>query len=126
MNTTVRVTEFQGDVVFLHEVVPGVADRSYGIQVAKLAGLPRAVVERARIILDELEAHDRQAPVERMVDDLPLFAAARPAPAAGPAPEAILRDGLRDAVEAIAPDEMTPREALEALYRLKALARSNG
>ena len=112
-----RVTEFQGDVVFLHEVVPGVADRSYGIQVAKLAGLPRSVVERARIILDELEASDRQAPVERLIDDLPLFAAASraaaPAATAGPdAPARVARAGLD-------PDEMSPREALEALYRLK-------
>ena len=86
-----RVTEWQGDVVFLHEVVPGVADRSYGIQVAKLAGLPRAVVERARIILDELEASDRQAPVERLIDDLPLFAAASraAAPAASAEPDAV-------------------------------------
>jgi DNA mismatch repair protein MutS len=118
VNTTVRVTEFQGDVVFLHEVAPGVADRSYGIQVAKLAGLPRAVVERARVILDELEAHDRQAPVERMVDDLPLFAASR-----APAPTASEGDPLRDALASIAPDELSPRDALEALYRLKALSR---
>jgi DNA mismatch repair protein MutS len=122
VNTTVRVSEFQGDVVFLHEVVPGVADRSYGIQVAKLAGLPPAVVERARVILDELEAHDRQAPVERMVDDLPLFAAARPAsPApAGSAPAPAGPDPLRAALDAIDPDELTPREALDARYRLKA------
>ncbi|WP_460448170.1 DNA mismatch repair protein MutS [Alsobacter sp. SYSU BS001988] len=118
LNLTVRVTEWQGDVVFLHEVTPGVADRSYGVQVAKLAGLPKSVVERARVILEELEASERQAPVERLVDDLPLFAAARPAgglaapPAGGP-------DALRDALDAISPDELSPREALEALYRLK-------
>ncbi|MCP8938083.1 DNA mismatch repair protein MutS [Alsobacter sp. SYSU M60028] len=118
VTSTVRVTEFQGDVVFLHEVVPGVADRSYGIQVAKLAGLPRAVVERARVILDELEASDRRAPVERMIDDLPLFAAAsRQAPPAAerepePDPVRVLLDGLD-------PDAMSPREALDALYRLK-------
>ncbi|MFO1150748.1 MAG: DNA mismatch repair protein MutS [Alsobacter sp.] len=119
VNTTVRVTEFKGDVVFLHEVTPGVADRSYGIQVAKLAGLPRSVVERARVILDELEAHDRQAPVERMVDDLPLFAAVRPAPAAAAA--ATEADPLQEALAALDPDAMTPREALDALYRLVAL-----
>jgi DNA mismatch repair protein MutS len=121
-NTTVRVTEFKGDVVFLHEVVPGVADRSYGLQVAKLAGLPRPVVERARVILDELEAHDRQAPVERLVDDLPLFAAARPsavAPRALP-PEP---DAVHEALDALDPDAMTPREALDALYRLVTLRR---
>ncbi len=119
---TVRVTEFKGDVVFLHEVVPGIADRSYGIQVAKLAGLPRAVVDRARVILDELEAHDRQAPVERLIDDLPLFAVA--AKAARTASVASAEDGpdpLREALAALDPDAMTPKEALEAVYRLVGL-----
>ncbi len=118
---TVRVTEFKGDVIFLHEVVPGTADRSYGIQVAKLAGLPRAVVDRARVILDELEAHDRQAPVERLIDDLPLFAVA--AKAASKPAEAEEPDPLHEAVAALDPDAMTPREALDALYRLAAFAR---
>ena len=74
LNATVRVKEWQGEVVFLHEVVPGAADRSYGIQVAKLAGLPAAVIERAKVVLAELEAEDRTSP--RGFDDLPLFAAA--------------------------------------------------
>jgi DNA mismatch repair protein MutS len=105
-------------VVFLHEVVPGVADRSYGIQVARLAGLPPAVVERARTILSELERGDRERPATR-IDDLPLFAAApRPVPTV---PKA---DPLREAMLAIDPDEMTPREALEALYRLKKAAQT--
>jgi DNA mismatch repair protein MutS len=119
-NATVRVTEWKGEVVFLHEVVPGAADRSYGIQVAKLAGLPPAVVERARAILGELEKTEREKPVASLVDDLPLFAAPqrRPPPAA---PEGA-PDGLREALSAIDPDEMTPREALEALYRLKGMA----
>lgn len=114
-NAAMRVKEWQGDVVFLHEVVPGAADRSYGIQVAKLAGLPPRVIERARLVLAELEAQDRAAPARRLIDDLPLFAAARP-----PAPR---RDGALDdviaALAAMHPDEMSPREALEALYRLK-------
>ncbi|WP_020177443.1 DNA mismatch repair protein MutS [Methylopila sp. M107] len=113
-NATVRVTEWKGEVVFLHEVAPGVADRSYGIQVAKLAGLPAVVVRRAKAVLDELEAHDRASPVERMIDDLPLFAAARKAPAS----EA---DPALEALDAVDPDTLTPREALEALYRLKGL-----
>ncbi|WP_332680979.1 DNA mismatch repair protein MutS [Bosea sp. (in: a-proteobacteria)] len=119
-NATVRVTEWNGEVVFLHEVVPGAADRSYGIQVAKLAGLPPAVVERARAILGELEKSEREKPVAALVDDLPLFAAPvrraapAPVPAAGP-------DELRAALQGLDPDEMTPREALEALYRLKRL-----
>ncbi len=116
-NATLRVTEFEGDVVFLHEVVPGAADRSYGLQVARLAGLPPAVVARAKTILTELERNDRERPRAALVDDLPLFAAARAAP-----PPAPLTDPLRDTLAAIDPDELTPREALEALYRLKAEA----
>jgi DNA mismatch repair protein MutS len=115
VNTTVRVKEFQGDVVFLHEVTAGVADRSYGVQVAKLAGLPAAVVERARIVLAELEASDRAAPARKLIDDLPLFSAARAAPSAA--------DPLREAMQALDPDALTPKEALEALYRLKGLAK---
>ena len=85
-NATVRVTEWNGEVIFLHEVVAGAADRSYGIQVAKLAGLPPAVVERARAILGELEKTEREKPVASLVDDLPLFAA--PTAPAGRAPAA--------------------------------------
>ena len=115
-NATLKVTEWEGDVVFLHEVVPGAADRSYGLQVARLAGLPPAVVERAKTILAELERSDRERPKRALVDDLPLFAA--PARAATP-PK---RDPLREALDAIDPDEMTPREAMEMLYRLKRAA----
>jgi DNA mismatch repair protein MutS len=115
-NLTVRVTEWNGDVIFLHEVVPGAADRSYGIQVAKLAGLPPAVVARAKILLAELEAGERQAPVQKMIDDLPLFAAAKPRE---PEPGPPVADPLRASLDALDPDEMSPREALEALYALK-------
>ncbi|MBV9243428.1 MAG: DNA mismatch repair protein MutS, partial [Methylobacteriaceae bacterium] len=119
-NLTMRITEWNGEVVFLHEVVPGAADRSYGIQVAKLAGLPAPVIERARALLAELEASDRQAHVERLLDDLPLFAA-RPTQDSmpAPAPPPPKRDALRDMLDAIDPDELTPRAALEAIYRLK-------
>jgi DNA mismatch repair protein MutS len=122
-NATVRVKEWHGDVVFLHEVVPGAADRSYGIQVAKLAGLPAAVIERAKHVLAELEAEDRVSPAHRLVDDLPLFsAAARPASgAANPATDALLK-ALKD----LEPDDMSPREALEALYALKLLTAKRG
>ncbi|HET7681880.1 MAG TPA: DNA mismatch repair protein MutS [Xanthobacteraceae bacterium] len=116
-NATARVKEWRGDVVFLHEVVAGVADRSYGIQVAKLAGLPASVIERAKIVLAKLEAEDRASPV-RGFDDLPLFAAA-PKPAAAPPADAALQ-ALIAALTALHPDEMSPREALEALYALKA------
>ena len=115
-NATLKVTEWNGEVVFLHEVVPGAADRSYGLQVARLAGLPVPVVERAKTILSELEKSDREAPKRALVDDLPLFSVSmrqEPAPASKP-------DVLREALDALDPDQMTPREALDALYRLKA------
>ena len=118
-NTTMRVTEWNGEVVFLHEVVAGAADRSYGIQVAKLAGLPPAVVERARAILGELEKTEREKPVASLVDDLPLFAVPlRRQPAA---PIETGPDPLREALDALDPNDMTPRDALEALYRLKGI-----
>ena len=114
-NATMRVKEWQGEVVFLHEVVPGAADRSYGIQVAKLAGLPASVIERAKVVLAELEADDRGKPM-RGFEDLPLFRSARPVPApAEPSP----LDAVIAALEALHPDEMSPREAMEALYALK-------
>jgi DNA mismatch repair protein MutS len=117
-NATVRVKEWQGNVVFLHEVLPGSADRSYGIQVAKLAGLPPAVITRAKSVLAKLEAQDRGQTARALVDDLPLFAVpSRAAAEAAPSSEA---EKLMEAVKALHPDEMTPREALEALYALKA------
>jgi DNA mismatch repair protein MutS len=122
-NATVRVKEWQGDVVFLHEVVPGAADRSYGIQVAKLAGLPASVIERAKIVLAELEAEDRTSTPRALVDDLPLFSAARTAkaqtPASEPDPDPLITELL-----ALDPDGMSPRQALELLYRLKLEAAS--
>jgi DNA mismatch repair protein MutS len=120
-NATVRVKEWHGDVVFLHEVVPGAADRSYGIQVAKLAGLPPKVIERARLVLAELEAEDRKSPARRLVDDLPLFSAARAAPVPAPADPAA--EAVMKALAALSPDEMSPRQAMEALYALKLLAK---
>jgi DNA mismatch repair protein MutS len=115
---TMRVKEWQGDVVFLHEVAPGTADRSYGIHVAKLAGLPPAVTARAEEILELLETGEQGGALARLADDLPLFRAAirHAAPERVPPPsaaEAMLRD--------IRPDELTPREALDLVYRLKAL-----
>ncbi|WFU40922.1 DNA mismatch repair protein MutS [Bradyrhizobium sp. CB82] len=117
-NATVRVKEWQGNVVFMHEVLPGSADRSYGIQVAKLAGLPPAVITRAKSVLAKLEAQDRGQTARALVDDLPLFAVpSRAAAEAAPPSEA---EQLMQAVKALHPDEMTPREALDALYALKA------
>ena len=113
-----RVKEWQGEVVFLHEVVPGAADRSYGIQVAKLAGLPAAVIERAKVVLAKLEAEDRASP--RGFDDLPLFAAAPPP--VSPPPRDAAAATVIAALASLNPDEMSPRDALEALYALKAKA----
>jgi DNA mismatch repair protein MutS len=118
-NATVRVKEWHGEVVFLHEVVPGAADRSYGIQVAQLAGLPASVIERAKVVLAKLEAEDRASP--RGFEDLPLFAAAPRAAAVPPAPDAAF-EAVISALAALHPDEMSPREALDALYALKAKA----
>ena len=112
---TMRVKEWQGDVVFLHEVAGGAADRSYGIHVAKLAGLPRAVIERAEAVLAILEKGEQSGALARLADDLPLFSAARPA---ARAPE---RDVLKAALAEIQPDALSPRDALELLYKLKAL-----
>ena len=113
---TMRVKEWQGDVVFLHEVAVGAADRSYGIHVAKLAGLPQAVVSRAEEVLAILEKGEQSGALTRLADDLPLFSAARTAP-----PTAPQRSAIEGALAEIQPDGLTPREALELLYKLKAL-----
>jgi len=126
-NATMRVKEWQGEVVFLHEVVPGAADRSYGIQVAKLAGLPPRVIERAKLVLTQLEAEDRISPARKLIDDLPLFAvSARSAvTSASPSIDSALA-AVGQALAALNPDEMSPREALEALYALKAQLAKTG
>ena len=114
-NATVRVKEWQGEVVFLHEVIPGAADHSYGIQVAKLAGLPPSVIERAKVVLAMLEADDRATP--RGFEDLPLFAT--PLRPLVPDPRQAAIDALLAMLHSVHPDELSPREALEALYALK-------
>jgi DNA mismatch repair protein MutS len=119
-NLTMRVADWNGEVVFLHEVVSGAADRSYGIQVAKLAGLPTSVVERAKHILTELEASDRRAPVERLIADLPLFSAR---PVAPPPTPVANKDALREKLGSVDPDDLSPREALQLLYELRKLAK---
>ncbi|MEY8803171.1 DNA mismatch repair protein MutS [Leisingera sp. XS_AS12] len=118
-NATVAVKEWEGEVIFLHEVRKGAADRSYGVQVAQLAGLPASVVARARDVLDMLEKGSREGGGKVQIDDLPLFAAApppQPKPSAAPSPVLELLDGIH-------PDDLSPREALEALYKLKEAAR---
>ncbi|WP_435260112.1 DNA mismatch repair protein MutS [Thioclava sp. FR2] len=123
-NATVTVKEWEGEVVFLHEVKQGAADRSYGVQVARLAGLPATVVERAKVVLEALEKGEREGGKQAaLIDDLPLFRAAPPTPAPRPvAPktsEVELR--LRDSH----PDEMTPMDALRLVYELKQLAQDS-
>jgi DNA mismatch repair protein MutS len=111
----VRAREWKGDLVLLHELADGAADRSYGIAVAKLAGLPPAVVARARSVLSKLEAgRDATGGIAAGLDDLPLFAASTEP---DHAPDPVLC-----ALDSIEPDSLSPREALEALYRLKRLA----
>jgi DNA mismatch repair protein MutS len=121
-NATVTVKEWDGEVIFLHEVRRGAADRSYGVQVARLAGLPSSVVERARLVLDALEKGERESGTKKqaMIDDLPLFSVSNtpqtsPKPAGNPELEAALKSYI--------PDEMSPKDALNALYALRALVK---
>ena len=121
-NATIEVKEWQDQIIFLHKVIPGTANRSYGIQVAKLAGLPGAVIERASQVLKLLEEEGQKASPEDLIADLPLFAAARPmsvAPGTGKAEPAC--SPALQALEAVNPDDLTPKQALEAMYRLKGL-----
>ena len=115
----VRAREWKGDLVLLHEVADGPADRSYGISVAKLAGLPPSVVGRAKAVLKKLEAgRDSTGGIAAGLDDLPLFAAG--------AAEKPKTDPLGDEIGALDPDSMSPRDALEAVYRLKRVANERG
>ncbi|WP_171212181.1 DNA mismatch repair protein MutS [Ruegeria sp. HKCCA5426] len=119
-NATVAVKEWEGEVIFLHEVHKGAADRSYGVQVAQLAGLPASVVDRARVVLDQLEKTEREGGKQKaLIDDLPLFSAASPPPP--PAPKT---SPVTNMLDDILPDELTPREALDLIYKLKEVAKS--
>ena len=130
-NATIDVKEWHDDIVFLHKVKAGAADRSYGIQVAKLAGLPRTVIERAAEVLAVLEKGDargrdkagaKRGPVVSGVaslDELPLFAAARPTSFA---PSRSEPSEVEQALSELNPDELSPKSALDAVYRLKSLA----
>jgi DNA mismatch repair protein MutS len=117
-NVTMKVREWEGEVVFLHEVGPGAADRSYGIQVARLAGLPEPVINRAKQVLDVLEQRSAgtasSSQKASVLDDLPLFAHQ-------PAPTPKSKDPIHEALDAVRPDDMTPKQAIEALYELKKL-----
>ena len=114
-NATVEVKEWRDEIVFLYRVVTGAADRSYGIHVAKLAGLPPPVLARANEVLHALEKADGRPKPADLAGDLPLFQAARATPEPGPASR------LEQALAGLNPNSLTPKQALEALYRLKAL-----
>lgn len=118
-NATVAVREWEGEVIFLHEVRKGAADRSYGVQVARLAGLPVSVVDRAREVLDALESGEREGASRpaALIDDLPLFRAVPPASAPAKAQDSPLDVRMKE----VHPDQMTPREALDLIYELKSL-----
>ena len=117
-NATVAVKEWDGDVIFLHEVRKGTADRSYGVQVARLAGLPPVVIERAKVVLDALEKGEREGAQnpKAIIDDLPLFAATPTAPE----PE-IKASDVEDRLREILPDELSPKDALNLIYELRDL-----
>jgi len=115
---TMRVKDWQGEVVFLHEVAPGVAKGSYGIHVAELAGLPPAVVTRARQVLGTLEQGEQSGALNRLADDLPLFSAVPATPDIAPA---LSPSVLEVALDGVNPDHLSPKEAMELLYRLKEL-----
>jgi DNA mismatch repair protein MutS len=118
---TMRVKEWQNEVVFLHEVAPGAADRSYGIHVARLAGLPQPVVTRAEEVLAALEKGEQSGAVTRLADDLPLFASAPARPVSGAAK--VEESEVEKALAATNPDDLSPREALELVYALRARIR---
>ena len=128
-NVTIEVREWQDTIVFLHKVKAGVADRSYGVQVAKLAGLPAPVIKRATQVLKTLEASELKGAAKtavQLAEDLPLFAAARPSAALPDEQErstaTAQASALKKALADLRPDDISPKEALEQLYRLKALA----
>lgn len=118
-----KVRDWQGDIVFLHEVAPGAADRSYGIHVAKLAGLPAPVIARAKQVLEQLESGEAAGNAGRLAEDLPLFAMTAPTPSPNHASSG--PSAAESALAELAPDEMTPKEALDAMYRLRALLAEN-
>ncbi|MEZ5813776.1 MAG: DNA mismatch repair protein MutS [Alphaproteobacteria bacterium] len=112
---SMQVKEWKGDIVFLHSVGEGAADRSYGIHVAKLAGLPEAVINRAQKVLEQLQTGQQSGNLARLADDLPLFSlqdSATPAP---------LRSPVLEQLKDVNPDILTPKDALDLIYKLKAL-----
>ena len=124
INATVSVKEWNNEVIFLHEVRQGAADRSYGLQVAKLAGLPIEVLERAKVILNELEARDAEKSTEGklLTKDLPLFSQSL---TQKPVTQVNYNSELSNKIRSIYPDEISPNEALQILYDLKEICGEN-
>lgn len=118
-NATVTVKEWEGEVVFLHQVKAGAADRSYGVQVARLAGLPDAVIARAKDILAALESGEQEGAVKpnAILDGLPLFSTQQVAPTSVAGPSK-----LDERIKDVLPDSLSPREALDLIYELKTLS----
>jgi DNA mismatch repair protein MutS len=117
-NATVAVKEWEGEVIFLHEVREGAADRSYGVQVARLAGLPTSVIERAKVVLEALEKGEREGGKQAtLIDDLPLFRATPPVSA----PQKQKVSAVEERLKTIHPDELTPIDALRLIYEIKGL-----
>ena len=119
-NATVTVKEWEGDVIFLHEVKRGTADRSYGVQVARLAGLPPKVVARAKVVLEALEKGEREGKQKAVIDDLPLFNAT-PAPAPQKTAPSEVEARLKD----VLPDDLSPKDALDLIYELRGLVKTS-
>ena len=113
---TVAVREWEGEVIFLHEVRPGAAEGSYGVQVARLAGLPPSVIARAREVLEKLETGEREGAAAGLVEALPLFQAR-----VAQAPPPVRKSDVEARLGEIIPDHLSPREALDLLYELRAL-----
>jgi DNA mismatch repair protein MutS len=117
---SMQVREWNDDIIFMHNVQSGAADRSYGIHVARLAGLPANVIDRAQMVLEQLNKGEHSgAAVTKLADDLPLFQSA-------PAPKARQESAVEKHLKEIDPDALTPREALDALYALKQSLLDNG
>ena len=109
-----KIKEFNDEVIFLHEVIDGAADRSYGIHVAKLAGLPKMVIKRAEQVLTSLENGGKSSNIKNLADDLPLFAVLKEKEE-----KTEEKSPLKEELENLNPDDLSPREALEELYKLK-------